>query len=88
MHITLRNEDTGKVEGVICIDRTSQSCTVLQADAGRLDDLVRLALAMKVTRVLATVPPTAVKELESYGWIKAADLVLMVKEGSNGTKST
>lgn len=88
MHITLKNEDTGEVEGIICIDRTSQTCNVLLADVENLDDLVQLAFAMKVPRVLVAIPPAAAKELENYGWTKVTDLVLMSKKGSNGSKST
>lgn len=88
MHITIRNEDTGEVEGVICVDRISQTCNVLHADVENLDDLVQLAVAMKVPRVFVSVPLAAAKELEAYGWSKVTDLVLMSKKGSNGNKST
>lgn len=87
MHITIKNEDTGEVEGIICVDRASQTCNVLRADVETLDDLVQLAVAMKVPRVFVTVPPGAVAELESYGWTRVTDLVLMAKKGSNGSKS-
>lgn len=90
MHIQIKNEVTGEVEGVLCIDRATRMCTVLQADVESLDDLVQIALAMKVPRILVFVPEAAVAELESYGWTKSTDLVLLQKKGSNGNgnKST
>lgn len=90
MHIQIKNEATGEVEGVLCIDRATRMCTVLQADVESLDDLVQIALAMKVPKILVFVPEAAVAELESYGWARSTDLVLLQKKGSNGNgnKST
>lgn len=88
MHITLKNESTGEIEGVICINRESQTCTILRADIEHLDDLVQLASAMKAPRVLLSAPQATVEELESYGWTKVLDLVLMSKKGTNGNKGT
>lgn len=85
MHIVLRNEETGETEGIVCVNRASQTCTVLQADIERLDELVRLALAMKVPRVLLFVPPASVAELESYGWTRVTDLVLLSKQKGDVT---
>ena len=88
MHIQIKNETTGEVEGVLCIDRATRMCTVLQADIESLDDLVQIALAMKVPEIFVFVPEAAVAELESYGWAKTPDRVLMYKKGANGSKST
>jgi len=88
MHIVLRDEVTGKIEGIVCVDRETQMCTILHASAERLDDLTRIALAMKVPSVLALVPSEAADELESYGWTRATELVLMRKMGATNGKGT
>jgi len=88
MHISIRNEDTGEVDGVLCVDRAARTCIVLQADVEKLDDLVQVAFAMKAPEVFVFVPKAAVKELEIYGWTKSSELVLMSKRGANGHKST
>ena len=81
MHITMRNEESGKVEGVICIDRATQTCTILQFTEKNLDDLVQIARALKVDHILMFAPPEGISELKSYGWAPVTDPILMKKEG-------
>jgi len=81
MHIILKNESSGKVEGVVCIDRATQSCTILQYTEANLDDLVQIAKALKVDRILMFAPPENIVELKSYGWIPVTDPILMKREG-------
>lgn len=81
MHIILKSEESGKVEGVVCVDRATQSCTILQHTEANLDDLVRIAQALKVPKILMFASPEYVLELTSYGWEAVTDPVLMKKEG-------
>lgn len=79
MHITLKDQVTKEVEGVLCVSRDTQTCIILQADVDRLEDLVAIARAMKVPNVRLIVPEAAVEELEAYGWVPAPGLVVVTK---------
>jgi hypothetical protein len=75
----LKNQTTKEVEGVLCVNRETHTCIILQADVDRLEDLVAIARAMKVPNVQLIVPKAAVKELEAYGWAPIPDLVVVTK---------
>ena len=79
MHVILKNQVTKEVEGVLCIERESQTAIVLHADIDRLDDLVAIARGLKVPIVRLMVPKAAVEQLDAYGWKPDPDLVVLAK---------
>ena len=78
MHITITNEND-EIVGVLCINRDTQTCVVLQGDIEYLEDLSHIGAAMKAPKILLFVPPGAVAELLPYGWKFSEDLVVMEK---------
>lgn len=79
MHIILKNQISGEVEGIICVDRTSQSAIVLEGDIEQLDTLCTIAFGMKVPAVRLVVPVAAVEELEALGWVRSPELIVLSK---------
>ena len=79
MHIILKNQVTKETEGILCIERESQSAIILEGDIERLDELVTIALAMKVPAVRLVVPEAAVEQLEALGWKRTPNLVVLSK---------
>jgi len=84
VHIILKNPATGEQEGLLCVERATQTCFVLFADIDRLETLVNIAKSQKVPQVMLVVPPGAVEELESLGWHRVENQVLLVK-ATNGS---
>jgi hypothetical protein len=79
MHVILKNQVTKETEGIICIERESGTAVILEGDIERLDDMVKIALAMKVPGVQLVVPEAAVEQLESLGWKRAVGQVVLTK---------
>lgn len=79
MHIILKNQVTKETEGILCIERASQSAIILEGDIERLDEMVQIALAMKVPAVRLVVPEAAVVLLEASGWQRTPGLVVLTK---------
>jgi len=79
MHVILKNQITKDVEGILCIERESQSAIILEGDIERLDELVSIALALKVPVVRLVVPEAAVEQLEAFGWKRSPNLVVLSK---------
>lgn len=79
MHVILKNQLTKDVEGILCIERESQSAIILEGDIERLDELVAIAFAMKVPAVRLVVPAAAVEQLEAFGWKRTPGLVVLSK---------
>lgn len=82
MHVILKNQVTKDVEGILCIERESQSAIILEGDIERLDELVSIALALKVPVVRLVVPEAAVEQLEAFGWKRTPNLVVLSKAKS------
>ena len=79
MHITITN-DRDEVVGVLCVNRETQTCNIIQGDVEYLEDLVQIGAAMKAPKVLLVTPKEAVKELLPFGWAPAKHLVVLVRE--------
>ena len=79
MHIILKNQITQQIEGIICIERESQSAIILEGDIERLHEMVTIAFGMRVPVVRLVVPTAAVLELESLGWERTPDMVVLSK---------
>lgn len=77
MHVILRGQTSGEVEGIICIERESGSAIILEGDIERLDELVSIAFAMKVPAVRLVVPIAAVEQLEAFGWKRTPSLIVL-----------
>lgn len=84
MHIILKNQVTKETEGIVCIERESQSAIILEGDIDRLEELVAITFAMKVPAVRLVVPTAAVEQLEALGWKRSPGLVVLSKV-KNGT---
>ena len=82
MHIILQNQTSGETEGILCIERESQSAIILEGDIERLDELVRIAFAMKVPAVRLVVPQAAVEQLEAFGWVRTPSFIVLSKDKS------
>jgi len=78
MHTILKN-DAGQVEGVLCVDRVSQTAIILQAEIGQLDTLATIAKGMKAPMVQVIIPEVMVVELEAHGWKRDVGMVVMSK---------
>lgn len=85
MHVAISDPETGQSLGTICIDRSTQTCYILQADIEQLDTLVAIARAQKVPQVILVTPIQGVEELQSLGWVIARDKVVMMKGSKNGS---
>jgi hypothetical protein len=81
MHITITNEGD-EVVGVLCVNRETQTCIVLQGDVEYLEDLVQIGAAMKAPQVLLFAPKESVDELLPFGWTPSDSLVVLVRERS------
>jgi len=79
MHITITN-DSDEIMGVLCVNRETQTCIVLQADVECLEDLVQIGSSLKAPKVHLFVPKDSVSELEPYGWKRDKSLVVLTKE--------
>lgn len=89
MHIKTKNEKTGEVNGVLCVDRDTRTGIVLKAEPVSLNSLAQLAFDMKVPEVLIYVDEAEVDDLVSLGWARAEGVVVMArKNGGNNGKST
>lgn len=80
MHVILQNQVTKEIEGILCVERNSGSAIILEGDIERLDELARIAFAMKVPSVRLIVPKAAIEQLEALGWKRAANFVVLSKD--------
>lgn len=80
MHVILKNQVTKETEGILCIERESQSAIILEGDIERLDELVTIAFAMKVPAVRLVVPEAAVEQLEAFGWKRTPNFIVLSKD--------
>lgn len=83
LHIILKDPTTNQVEGVLCVDRDSNSCQILSGDIERLTELANIGHALKAGQVKLITPAETQEELESLGWKVSPTLIVMTK-GSNG----
>lgn len=89
MHLRTKDEKTGEVNGVLCVDRDTRTGIVLRADASCLNNLAQLAFDLKAPEVLIYVDETEVDDLVSLGWARAEGMVVMArKAGGNNGKGT
>jgi hypothetical protein len=80
MHYIIKNQVSGQIEGILCIERESHTGIILKADIDRLSELVSIARGLKVPSVQLIVPKTITEQLEAYGWKLVTELVVMTKE--------
>jgi len=79
MHVILQNQVTKETEGILCVERSSGSAIILEGDIERLDELVKIAFALKAPAVRLVVPVALVEQLEAHGWVQTPDLVVLSK---------
>ena len=79
MHIILRNQVTSQVEGILCVERETKTCIILQADIDRLEDLVTIARGQKIPAVWLIVPVAVSDQLAAQGWKPLEGFVVLFK---------
>ena len=78
VHYTIKNQETEAVEGMICIERNTQTCHVLIATIENIVELVNIAYASKVPVVRFVVPKDLISDLKELGWKDSKTHALLV----------
>lgn len=79
MHIVVTDQTTGKPLGTLCVDRNTNTCTVLHCTPEHINTLVGIATGMKMKQMLVTVSEVEAQEYINAGWQASDELIVLVK---------
>jgi len=80
LHYVAVDPETGKIDGVLCYDRRSQTCTVLMWNKRSIQKLMQAAEALSCPTVcIMESDNVKISELLTLGWEPTNETVLMKK---------